>query len=141
MNFRKQGYSKALKDVGLYDDSRILELEYDITEEERIEKISEFLSINTKIDAILFGANYLLLAGLQSLRKLGHSIPADKAIISFDDHDSFRLHSPSITVLSQPIEEIGKKTVRLLMKQMSDGSKYEIIKEKKKGSLTIRESV
>ncbi|WP_228515184.1 MULTISPECIES: LacI family DNA-binding transcriptional regulator [unclassified Flavobacterium] len=141
MNFRKQGYSKALRDVGLYDDSRILELEYDITEEERIEKISDFLILNPKIDAILFGANYLLLAGLQSLRRLGHSIPADKAVISFDDHDSFRLHSPSITVLSQPIEQIGKKTVRLLMKQMTDGSNYEIIKEKKKGSLTIRESV
>ncbi|KUJ59247.1 LacI family transcriptional regulator [Flavobacteriaceae bacterium CRH] len=140
MNLRKQGYTNALKEAGLYDDSKILDLEYHITEEGRIEKISQFLN-TTEIDAILFGANYLLLAGLQSLRKLGLKIPTDKAIISFDDHDSFRLHSPSITVLSQPIEEIAKKTVRLLMKQMSDGSKYQVIKENKKGSLIIRESV
>jgi LacI family transcriptional regulator len=141
MQLRKQGYADALKEVGLYDDSKILDLEYHITEEERIEKISEFLSNTSEIDAVLFGANYLLLAGLQSLRKLGLKIPTDKAVISFDDHDSFRLHSPSITVLSQPIEEMGKKTVRLLMKQMNDGSNYNIEKEKKKGNLIIRESV
>ncbi|MFH6936796.1 LacI family DNA-binding transcriptional regulator [Flavobacterium sp. FlaQc-30] len=141
MNLRKQGYTKALKEVGLYDESKILDLEYHISEEERIEKISEFLDKTSDIDAVLFGANYLLLAGLQSLSKLGLRIPVDKAVISFDDHDSFRLHSPSITVLSQPIEEMGKKTIKLLMKQMTDGSNYKVVKEKKKGSLTIRESV
>ncbi|PIF30267.1 LacI family transcriptional regulator [Flavobacterium sp. 9] len=141
MNLRKQGYVNALKGVGLYDNSRVLDLEYHITEEERIEKISEFLSNNTEVDAVLFSANYLLLAGLQSFRRLGLKIPTDKAVISFDDHDSFRLHSPSITVLSQPIEEMGKKTVMLLMKQMNEGTNYKIEKEKKKGSLTIRESV
>ncbi|MFH6959469.1 LacI family DNA-binding transcriptional regulator [Flavobacterium aquidurense] len=140
MNLRKQGYVNALKEAGLYDDSRILDLEYYITEEERINEIADFLS-NPKIDAVLFSANYLLLAGLQSLRKLGLKIPTDKAVISFDDHESFRLHAPSITVLSQPIEEMGKKTVRLLMKQMNEGSTYIIEKEKKKGSLIIRESV
>lgn len=141
MQLRKQGYIDALTELGLYDDSRILDLEYHITEEERIEKISEFLSGAVEIDAVLFGANYLLLAGLQSFRKLGLKIPLDKAVISFDDHDSFRLHSPSITVLSQPIEEMAKKTVKLLMKQMNDGGNYVIEKEKKKGSLIIRESV
>ncbi|MDR6844675.1 LacI family DNA-binding transcriptional regulator [Flavobacterium granuli] len=141
MQLRKEGYIDALKEVGLYDDSRILDLEYHITEEERIEKIIDFLSKTPEIDAVLFGANYLLLAGLQSFNKLKLKIPKDKAVISFDDHDSFRLHSPSITVLSQPIEEMAKKTVKLLMRQMNDKSNYHIEKEKKKGSLIIRESV
>lgn len=141
MNLRKLGYSNALKKEGLFDISRILDLEYYISEEERIEQISQFLNSNPDIDAILFGANYLLLAGLQSFRKLKLKIPADKAIICFDDHDSFKFHSPSITVLSQPIEEMGKKTVKLLMQQMNDSANYEIIKEKKKGNLIIRESV
>jgi LacI family transcriptional regulator len=141
MNLRKQGYVSALNEVGLYDESKILDLEYHITEEERIERIADFLNNTKDIDAILFGANYLLLAGLQSLRKLGLKIPTDKAVISFDDHDSFRLHSPSITVLAQPIEEMAKKTVKLLMKQMTEGSTYKIVKDKKQGNLTIRESV
>lgn len=141
MDLRKQGYISALEEVNLYDESKILDIEYHISEDDRIEKISDFLNNTPDIDAVLFGANYLLLAGLQSFRKLGLKIPTDKAVISFDDHDSFRLHSPSITVLSQPIEEMGKKTVRLLMKHMNEGNNYEIEKEKKKGSLTIRESV
>jgi LacI family transcriptional regulator len=141
MQLRKDGYVTAMTEAGLYDESKILDMEYHINEDKRIEKITEFLSNSPEIDAILFGANYLLLAGLQSFRKLKLKIPADRAIISFDDHDSFRLHSPSITVLSQPIEEMGKKAVRLLMMQMNDGSNYKIEKEKKKGSLIIRESV
>ena len=141
MQLRKDGYADALKQEGLFDQARILDLEYQITEEERIAKISEFLVRSTEIDAVLFSANYLLLAGLQSLRKLGLKIPNDKAVISFDDHDSFRLHSPSITVLSQPIEEIVQKTVKLLVMQMNDGEDYKIEKEKQKGSLIIRESV
>jgi len=141
MKLRKQGYVDALNEVGLYDESRILDLEYHITEEERIEKIANFLDTVSDIDAVLFGANYLSLAGLQSFKKLGLKIPKDKAVISFDDHDSFRLHSPSITVLSQPIEEMGKKTVWLLMMQMDDLSKFKVEKEKIKGRLIIRESV
>ncbi|OXA75716.1 transcriptional regulator, LacI family [Flavobacterium aquidurense] len=141
MQLRKDGYSIAMKEAGLYDESILLDMEYHINEEERIANISEFLNNNPEIDAVLFGANYLLLAGLQSFRKLKFKIPADKAVISFDDHDSFRLHSPSITVLSQPIEEMGKKAVKLLMMQMNDGSNYQIEKEKKIGTLIIRESV
>ncbi|KFC58839.1 LacI family transcriptional regulator [Flavobacterium gilvum] len=141
MQLRKQGYIDALNEVELYDKSRILELDYHITEEERIEKICDFLNTVTDIDAVLFSTNYLLLAGLQSFKKLGLKIPKDKAVISFDDHDSFRLHSPAITVLSQPIEEMGKKTVELLMMQMEDKAKFKVQKEKNKGNLIIRESV
>jgi LacI family transcriptional regulator len=141
MQLRKDGYITAMTEAGLYDASHILDMEYHIAEKERIENITAFLSNKPEIDAVLFGANYLLLAGLQSFRKLKLKIPVDKAVISFDDHDSFRLHSPSITVLSQPIEEMGKKAVRLLMTQMNEGSAYKIEKEKKKGSLIIRESV
>ncbi len=59
MNLRKQGYSNALKQANLYDDKKILDLEFQITEEERIDKISKFFNDN-ETDAILFGANYLL---------------------------------------------------------------------------------
>lgn len=141
MQLRKKGYIDALSEVGLYDKSRVLELDYHITEEERIKKICDFLNTVTDIDAVLFSTNYLLLAGLQSFKKIGLQIPKDKAVISFDDHDGFRLHSPSITVLAQPIDEMGKKTVQLLMMQMNDRGDYKVEKEKKKGNLIIRESV
>ncbi|WP_289661133.1 LacI family DNA-binding transcriptional regulator [Flavobacterium panacagri] len=141
MSLRKQGYSKTLQIAGLYDESRILDMDYHLSEAKRIETISKFLMHKPEIDAVLFGANYLLLAGLQSFRNLGLKIPMDKAVISFDDHDSFRLHSPPITVLAQPIEEIGKMAVGLLMEQMVSRKDFVTVKEKKKGNLIIRESV
>ena len=141
MQLRKKGYIDALTAAGLFDDSIILDLDYLLSEGERIEMISAFLKATSEIDAVLFGANYLLIAGLQSFMKLNIKIPTDKAVISFDDHDSFRLHSPAITVLAQPIEEMAKKAVKLLMIQMNDVSNHIIVKEKESGSLIIRESV
>jgi LacI family transcriptional regulator len=38
-------------------------------------------------------------------------------VISFDDHDIFRLYPPGITSIQQPVEAIAKKAVSLLMEQ------------------------
>jgi len=141
MQLRKEGYVKALTESKLYDVSRVLDLKYHITEEDRITEITKFLDDNLEIDAVLFGANYLSIAGLQAFRKLGLKIPRDKAVISFDDHDSFRLHSPSITVLSQPIREMGEEAVKILMNQINESHDYKVEKIEKKGKLIIRESV
>lgn len=42
-------------------------------------------------------------------------IPADLAVVSFDDSVLFRLGSPSISVVSQPIREMGYAAVRLIL--------------------------
>ncbi|MEY3432349.1 MAG: hypothetical protein RL131_285, partial [Bacteroidota bacterium] len=36
-------------------------------------------------------------------------------VVSFDDNDLFRLNSPSITVASQPIQEIAFEAIELLL--------------------------
>jgi LacI family transcriptional regulator len=43
-------------------------------------------------------------------------------MVCFDDHDLFRLHSPSITCVSQPIEEIGRQIVNVLMQELNHPS-------------------
>jgi LacI family transcriptional regulator len=90
---------------------------------------------------VLFSANYMGLAGLQAFRKMDLEIPKDLSVISFDDHYSFRLHTPSISVIEQPIDAIAVKAVALLMDQMIDGKDFVIEKVLQKGKLLIRESV
>lgn len=88
-----------------------------------------------------FLANYLGLAGLQAFRMLKYKIPEDVAVISFDDHDSFKLHTPTISVIAQPIEDIAVKSIQLLMSQMTNFEDYKIEKVLKRGTLIVRESV
>ncbi|MNL57430.1 putative HTH-type transcriptional repressor ExuR [compost metagenome] len=72
---------------------------------------------------------------------MGIRIPEDISVISFDDHDSFKLHTPTISVIAQPIEDIAINAIQLLMSQMTDIETFEVEKRLKKGNLIIRESV
>ena len=69
-------------------------------------------------EAVLFAANYLGVYGLNSIRQLGLSIPNDIAVVCFDDHELFSLYPPGITAIRQPIEEIAKTAVAILMSEM-----------------------
>ncbi|KRD08819.1 LacI family transcriptional regulator [Flavobacterium sp. Root901] len=141
MKLREKGYADALKEAGIYNNEYSLYLDYNTNEESRIDSIIKFFSENRNIDAVLFLANYLGLAGLQAFRSLKYIIPDDIAVISFDDHDSFKLHTPTISVIAQPIEEIAVKSIQLLMDQMTNLENCKIQKVLQKGKLIIRESV
>ena len=66
----------------------------------------------------MFAANYLGVYGLESIKALNLSIPNDIAMVCFDDHEIFRLFSPSITSIQQPVEAIAKIAIQLLMQQL-----------------------
>ncbi|KAF2338002.1 LacI family DNA-binding transcriptional regulator [Flavobacterium nitrogenifigens] len=141
MKLREKGYVDALKEEGIYNENYTLHLDYHISEQSRIDAIVNFFKKNKEIDAVLFSANYLGLAGLQAFRALKYKIPEDVSVISFDDHDSFKLHTPTISVIAQPIEEIAVKSIQLLMSQMTNFEDFKIEKVLKRGTLIVRESV
>ena len=66
-------------------------------------------------DALLFTTNYLGAYGLDALVRLGRRIPEHMAVISFDDSDLFRLYSPPITVIAQPMELIAESVINALL--------------------------
>ncbi|MHC0445851.1 LacI family DNA-binding transcriptional regulator [Flavobacterium sp. 3-218] len=141
MKLREKGYVEALKEEGIYNEKYTLHLDYHASEQSRIEAIINFFTENKEIDAVLFLANYLGLAGLQAFRDLKYKIPDDISVISFDDHDSFKLHTPTISVVAQPIEQIAVKSIQLLMSQMTNLDDFKIEKVLEKGNLIIRESI
>jgi LacI family transcriptional regulator len=140
MQLREDGYRDAMKEEGIFDEKLVFHMEYHNDEKARMHEIKDFFSKSSGIDAVLFLSNYMALAGLQAFKKLGIKIPDDISVISFDDHDSFKLHTPAITVISQPIEKIAIKSIQLLMNQMKDEN-FAVEKSLKKGKLIIRESV
>jgi len=141
MSLREDGCRDALNDAGIYKDSLVLHMEYHRNEQNRIAAVVEFFQKNKEIDAVIFLTNYMGLTGLQAFKDMGVRIPQDISVVSFDDHDSFKLHTPTITVIEQPIKEIAVKSIQLLMSQMTDMEAYKVEKSLKKGKLIIRESV
>ncbi|MGE6353146.1 LacI family DNA-binding transcriptional regulator [Flavobacterium sp. NPDC079362] len=141
MKLREDGCRDALKEFEIYNESFVLHMDYHSNEEAKIATIKDFFKKNPAIDAVIFLANYMGLAGLQAFRSMGIRIPEDISVISFDDHDSYKLHTPTITVIAHPIKDIAVKSIQLLMSQMTDMDKFKVEKSIKKGQLIVRESV
>jgi LacI family transcriptional regulator len=116
MHQREEAYQETLKDHGLhYSQELTLKMPYEQAKEASIRQIADFILLHPEIDAVLFATNYLGVHGLQSIELLGLAIPGDIAVISFDDHDIFRIFKPAITVIEQPIEEIAKTSIEMLI--------------------------
>jgi LacI family transcriptional regulator len=120
---RLKAYYDSLKKHNIEtSDDRVLRIRYDYEREEAIMRISDFITNPPGLDAIFFATNYLGLLGLESIHRLGLRLPADLGMISFDDHDVFRLYPPGITCIRQPVEEIAKAALGLLMDQLGKTS-------------------
>jgi LacI family transcriptional regulator len=141
MQERESGYIQCLKENTLYHPTYTLHLKFSPSEDSYTNQIKKFLLKHPKTDAVFFATNYLGIQGLKVLKELGKRIPEDIGVLSFDDHDIFKLYSPAITVINQPIAEMAKKSVEMLTKQMGG-----VITPAQKGilldaELIVRESV
>jgi DNA-binding LacI/PurR family transcriptional regulator len=75
----------------------------------------QLLSARPDIDAV-FAASDLMAAGaLQALRVARRRVPEDVAVVGFDDSPLAATTQPPITSIRQPIEEMGREMVRLLV--------------------------
>jgi LacI family transcriptional regulator len=70
--------------------------------------------------AIFALSNLILLGVIKAVRESGLRIPDDISIVSFDDNLLFNYLDPAITCVSQPTEEIGTISVKLLIRAMHD---------------------
>jgi LacI family transcriptional regulator len=99
------------------DESLVLPLSYHCRPEESVQQIRRFISERPEMDAIFFATNYVGVYGLEAIKDLGCRIPGDLAVVCFDDHDIFRLYTPGITIVKQPVDLIAQTAMQLLMRQ------------------------
>jgi len=85
--------------------------------------VGDFLQAGQDMDAVFFLTNYLGILGLECLKKFKLKVPEQMAFISFDDHDIFRLHTPTITAVAQPVEEMGRMAMQILLEEIKSGLK------------------
>ena len=125
MTDRLAGYEKAVEKYELK--KYIKKVDFHAADQENINEIISFLHNNSDIDAVFFSTNYIGVWGLQSIKYLNLNIPNDIAVISFDDHDLFKFYTPSITVVAQPIHDISKHVIKLMLDALEE--KDELVHE------------
>ena len=139
MHERQEGYVDALKRIKA--EPVIKKIIYHDDKENSIREIQSFLTENKQLDAVFFATNYIADNGLESIRNLKLNIPNDIGVIVFDDHNLYRLFTPSITAVSQPIREIAENSINLMLEMLEGDYDFSSVKNVLlKSSLIVRES-
>lgn len=69
--------------------------------------------------AIIASDSLVALAVFRTIRELGLEIPRDVSLVSFDDADWTAITTPAITVMAQPIYEVGAEAARMLLRRIA----------------------
>ncbi|CAG9232050.1 hypothetical protein BVI1335_820013 [Burkholderia vietnamiensis] len=81
----------------------------------------------------------MLIGAMHALRDAGLDVPTEMALVGFDDFDWADYFNPRLTVLAQPLDEIGSRAVELLMKRIAQPEeRFEIVRLKPE--LVVRNS-
>ncbi len=114
MQARAKGYMDAIGASGLKaEPSLIKHLKFSHEKKLVMKAILEI--IQNKADAILFTTNKLGVLGIECIQELELRIPENLSIISFDDTDLYKISSTSISAIQQPLENMSKEAVRILV--------------------------
>jgi len=123
INNRFLGYQKALQDHDIQLNEEIYtEIPFDSTDDNTTAQLMLLFEQNPEIDAVLFSTNYLAIKGLLVLKLIKKEINEDFSIVAYDDHDVFKLHTPPISVVDQPIEEMAEKIIDVLLNELASAS-------------------
>lgn len=123
---RISGYEQAMKDAGLPTSFFRFDMQH--TKEEMREYLTKVLQ-EKKVDALIFSNNTLTIEGLYIMRDLHCQIPEDVAVFGYDGGEVFDLYNPPISYMKQPIMDMGREAVNILVEQIE--SKEDAVVEKK----------
>lgn len=101
---------------------------------------ARLLSGSQAVTAIVASDSLVALAVFQTARELGLHIPRDLSLVAFDNADWTGVATPGITVMNQPIHEIGAEAARLLIRRIR-GSEEPPVTRVLDQNLVARESV
>ncbi len=122
---RFDGYRQAMEEHKIFNEKLLLRIPFHQSEEDTARQMQE-LFVDTKADAVLFATNYLAISGLLVLKALEIKINEHFEVIAYDDHIVFKLFTPQISAVEQPLEEIADKIIDLVLSRLSTKEKKPI---------------
>ncbi len=115
---RVRGYCDAIESAGLK-----IVLETSIHDYESAERvIKKMFHSRNPPDAIFTLKNSTTIDTFEALQKLGISIPKTVALVGYDDFQLASTVRPAITVVEQPIYELGHVAAQLLFERLLSAS-------------------
>ncbi|QHV93535.1 LacI family DNA-binding transcriptional regulator [Spirosoma endbachense] len=116
-NQRVAGYREALAKHGLsIGDQYVVHCDY--TQENTIMQTLTLMSLPQPPDGVVMISDRVAYPAMYAMNQKGLRIPQDVAVVSFNNEPVSAFFSPALSSVSQPIQDMGAETVRLLLKQL-----------------------
>lgn len=90
--------------------------------EDAREQVSDLLTRRPEIDGVFAANGPLTSAAYLALRENGRRLPDDVVLVGVDDDDWTRLVTPSVTVVAQPVGQVGTWAGQLLLARSRQSS-------------------
>ena len=111
---RRDGYEAAMLRAGLSPSSRFVAPSIEAAEQE----IARWFAKGALPEAVIASNGLLLMGVVRAVRAAGRAMPDDLAIAGFDNESWTDLIGPGITVIEQPVAQIGEEAMRLLLERL-----------------------
>jgi len=117
---RKRGYVEVLQEHNIYNPALVKEISYTVIGNDIEIAIESLLSKGNNVDGIFFATNTLSMLGIKRLMNLRIDIPNQMKVVCFDKSEAFDFTSIPIPYIQQPIPEMGRKAVELLIEHIEE---------------------
>src|SRR5262245_43809653 len=115
---RLAGYWEALRDGGVREDEGLVAFG-DFSEVSGAQAMDELLLRRPDLDAVFAASDLMAVGALKALRDAGRCVPADVAVVGFEDSTLARQTDPPLTPVFQPVEAMGRERARLLVARIA----------------------
>ena len=124
---RCAGYARALHDLGLAPEDGEIICTDDFTIESAYRAVTQRLKRPADFTAIFAISDDMAIGAMRALRESGRSIPEDCSIIAIDGLTVSEYIYPMLTTLCQPTDEMGARSVDILMSVIRGGTHRHLI--------------
>lgn len=135
---RRRGYRAALSGAGILPDPA-LEREAEPEIDPGRAAAEQLLDLSEPPTAIFAFNDNIAIGAIQAARARGLRVPEDLSVVGFDDVEHATIVTPALTTVRQPLAEMGRTGVSLLMRLL-EGKRFETLHVELATRLVVRDS-
>jgi LacI family transcriptional regulator len=136
---RMEGYRSALTEAGIEPDPRWI-VEGDFEYLGGREAVARLLDADPSVTAVFAMNDQMAIGALDELAARAVHVPEEFSVCGFDDAFPAALVSPRLTTVRQPLAELGRAAVELLLARIQGAAPDEPVRRLFPTELVVRES-
>lgn len=122
-NLRRQAYEDVMKEHGMT--AKVYENHKSFDQKAYVDLFDQIFHENPGLDGVFASDDLIAASFLQYAKRCGVRIPGDIKVIGYDGSDNVQAFLPELSTIRQPIEEIARESIRILLEKIDGEADHE----------------